>query len=640
MTLAQYLHSDSSSNPDENITDVLEQVSSLVDSNDPEQVDLYSEIHLSPKSSDAPLKLIRLLSLLIKSRLNYTKFVANDANNQIEINRLVSYLKSHVALLQALCHNADLATLFLVGQNGSQSFSEIQKSTLLEQSARTRAYIATLNSKDVETTLIDYKKNLEDFHSLPQKMKELQSLKKQVKQSTNVENLKATTESILATLETVLLFNDILIQNKVNSIQSEPMVKEILISKSSKSEDHQKIKKYKKEIDRLRNKVEELQQENQDKSMQSSSLEKEVSDLRKQNGKLINKIRDSSRKGDKVSNEFEALQAQKDQLLEDLSSLKSKLVSENKNIEIIQKLKEKLLKVETENRKMRKLLDEASINQQKINDQIDSEANDLRKDLFDKQRENDLLKKQISQLQEQIFNYQDTGSQKEKKIENMSDKINNLNGKVNDLTRTQSRLQNRINDLESLYKDATQQLDRAENSKSELNQQYNKLRKEIKSKTTENDELKAMLDRATADSQKLITDNAILIKQLRRCETMPNDKEKYEKERDNDNEIKKLKEKLKSAYLFIKKLQEQISEYKTRMEMDKYNFSSHSSYKVSSYKYNDNDSFEPYHSYNEEGPFCYSALDSKLNDLNVTIHQLEKTVHRSRKQTGISSSSE
>ena len=42
----------------------------------------------------------------------------------------------------------------------------------------------------------------------------------------------------------------------------------------------------------------------------------------------------------------------------------------------------------------------------------------------------------------------------------------------------------------------------------------------------------------------------------------------------------------------------------------------------------------------EGSPFNYNVLDSKLNDLTTTIHQLEKTVHRTRTQTGLSSSSE
>ena len=73
MTLAQYLQSESNSSSDETLMDVLQQVSSLVDSNDDEQVDLFSNIHLNPNAQDAPLKLIKLLTLLIKSRMKLPK---------------------------------------------------------------------------------------------------------------------------------------------------------------------------------------------------------------------------------------------------------------------------------------------------------------------------------------------------------------------------------------------------------------------------------------------------------------------------------------------------------------------------------------------------------------------------------------
>lgn len=629
MTLSQYLHSDSNNSTDDSLMDVLQQVSSLVDSNDDEQVDLFSKIHLDPNAQDAPLKLIKLLTLLIKSRMKFPQIISTEST--VTINRLVSYVQSFVSLLQALVHNSDLAALFLVGENGSQSFSELQKTTLLEQAARARSFISSIKSDSINTCLMDYQKYINDVGSLPEKMKELKSLKKQIEKTDKIENLRSQAKNVISILETALLFNDILIQNSKTNKNNQ------IFDKSPKTQ--QSNHQYKKLIKKLKKQIESLNCEISDKNSQIFSYQTQINDLQKENDKLFNKAKKSSKKDEKVTLKFESLQAQRDQLAEDVNSLKTKLLCDNQTSETINKLKEKLKKIESENRKMRDLLDEATINQNQLNNQWDTTAKDMKSDLQSKQYENNLLKEQISQLMEQINNYQRNNDQKEQKINNLSDKNSRYNSQISDLTKTQSRLQARINDLENLYKDATSQLESAEHSKADLNSQINKLRKEIKIKTNENDELKAMLDRKTSDVHKQMEENAILIKQLRRIdsEKATNDK--------NDDLVQKLKQKLKSAYLFIKKLQNQISEYKMKMKKDNFNCQYEMTNLSSDNIYDDFDHCcENKHTYyceiREGAPFNYNALDSKLNDLTATIHQLEKTVHKSRAQTGLSSSSE
>lgn len=631
MTLAQYLQSESNSSSDETLMDVLQQVSSLVDSNDDEQVDLFSNIHLNPNAQDAPLKLIKLLTLLIKSRMKLPKMVSTEST--ITVNRLVSYIQNFVSFIQALAHDSNLAALFLVGENKSQSFTELQKTTLLEQAARARSFISSFESETLKTCLMDYQKYLNDIGCLPEKIKELKSIKKQIEKTDKIESLRSYATNVIAILETALVFNDILIQNfnKSNCLNKSP--------KASKSSSHQ----YKKLIKKLKKKIECLNEECSDKNATISTLQNELNDLRKENEGLVTKVKKSSKTDEKVTLKFESLQAQRDQLADDLNSLKLKLQSDNFTSETIDKLKEKLKKVENENRKMRELLDEAALNQNKINNQWDTAAKDMKSELQAKQYENNLLKEQISQLMEQINNYQKNNDKKEQKINNLIDKNEHFNSQIIDLTKTNSRLQARINDLENLYKDVTSQLENAENSKSDLVNQVTKLRKDLKTKTKDNDELKVILDRTTADAQKQISDNAILIKQLRRAGA------ENESSNKSNEIIQKLKEKLKSAYLFIKKLQNQISEYKSRMKKDNF----HCNYEITDFSDDDNDvldDFQPKHHFekqrtyyceiHEGSPFNYNALDSKLNDLNATIHQLERTVHKSRAQTGLSSSSE
>ena len=686
MTLAQYLHSDSSSSPDENIIDALEQVSPLIDSNDAEQVDLFSEIRVSPKSEKAPLKLIKLLTILIKARINEQTTKVN--RNSINTNRLISYLQSHVALLQALAHNSELATLFLVGQNGNQSFTDLQKSALLEQASRTSSFISKLEHKDIPTYLMKYQKFFEDVKSLPEKIKEIKTLKKIIKKANDITDLRAASETSIAILETVVLFNDILIQNREKSFKNmqskneeaslytqnhdkKKIFREEENLREKKAEE--KIVKYKKKIESLKKQIKNMETLNES----SEELKKENESLQKENKILSSKIKESSSKNTEISNAFEELKEQKNQLLDQISNFKTKLLIDDNSSNMIKKLKDKLNKIEEENRRMRKLLDEANLNNQEMNNQLYNNNNDLKKDLSSQQHENNLLKKQISQMQEQIHNYQENGVQKDQRIERMSDKITTLNSQVLDLTKSKNRLQERISDLERMYNDATQQIDQADKTGTNLHSQISKLKKELKTKISENEELKAMLDRATSDAQKQIADNNILIKQLRRSEIVVQNKNTdktkittialpFDQQQENSNHtIARLKEKLKSAYAFIKKLQVQIEKYKNKVKSenhyDEYKVQKSSKYVLSddedyygteiisnkntikSYisdgdeAANDNISChsnhtENYKLYYHDKLFPYSSLDSKLNDLNNTIYQLEKTVYKSRKQ--------
>ena len=67
--------------------------------------------------------------------------------------RLAAYLKSHIELLEAITHNVELASLFLVGENGQQTFTSVHRSILSEQAGRARYFLIS----SIQTNLADYR---------------------------------------------------------------------------------------------------------------------------------------------------------------------------------------------------------------------------------------------------------------------------------------------------------------------------------------------------------------------------------------------------------------------------------------------------------------------------------------------------
>jgi hypothetical protein len=112
----------------------LDNIFPLINQDDPEHVPLYTQLPSDRNPLTFRDELITLLFWLVKRfSLSSTK-----------LNDLVSYLQSHVALLQALTCDPELASLFFIGQHGSQSFKSIPESVLSEQTRRTRQLIKTL----------------------------------------------------------------------------------------------------------------------------------------------------------------------------------------------------------------------------------------------------------------------------------------------------------------------------------------------------------------------------------------------------------------------------------------------------------------------------------------------------------------
>jgi hypothetical protein len=194
--------------PDRRNQAILDQFSDLVDPKDPCQTDLFTQVR-SDLSTNGPLD--RVVDLLL--------LLANGRSRPFgrKQNELVSYLKGHVALLESITRDAELTSLFLIGQHGSQLFTSLQKSALHEQAARTRKFIASLPpNSPPRTHLLDYKTLYKCLDKLPLKIAELTTLKDHMDDKDDPNQLKLGFDEVCLILETVLIFNDLLIRSRNN----------------------------------------------------------------------------------------------------------------------------------------------------------------------------------------------------------------------------------------------------------------------------------------------------------------------------------------------------------------------------------------------------------------------------------------
>ena len=185
------------------ILDVLHKISSQIDRNDMKEVNLFNEIQKNPSKTNSKDNLIKLL----------LRMISKTSNNNVKIKRLLSYLKSHVSLLQSISQNPDLASLFIIGENGSQSFNNLERSVLAEQAGRTRKFISDFNLEIPENQLANFDSYFFQPNDIPDKIKELSKIKKAVEKSNDLDETKQIFDEVCSLLETVILFNDLIITN-------------------------------------------------------------------------------------------------------------------------------------------------------------------------------------------------------------------------------------------------------------------------------------------------------------------------------------------------------------------------------------------------------------------------------------------
>lgn len=254
------------------IFNALDTVYPLLSQDDKEQTKLYKELRSNPYSKNSQRKTIKLLlKVLLRNKYNSDPDInmknikngqencyAEAANNPI-IKRLLSHLESHVVLLEAISHNPELASLFLVGSNGSQSFTSLQKSVLMEQASRMRYFISHFISSKIPNcdSISNYRKNMispASLTDLSEKIEEINSIKNSIEhEDDNIGKVKNAFKEVCSLLETSVLFNDILIQKYNDSEvfkQNEKLEKQIKDIKSKKESIQSQLKKLKHHIGR------------------------------------------------------------------------------------------------------------------------------------------------------------------------------------------------------------------------------------------------------------------------------------------------------------------------------------------------------------------------------------------------------
>ena len=568
----------------------LEELSHKIDTGNNELNRLFMDLQTDPNS---PELLHEIILSIIKS-----------PKNSSLTTRLAAYLKSHVELLEAITHNVELASLFLVGENGEQTFTSIHRSILNEQAGRTRMFLATneVDESEIRVNLADYRNFVSNVSDLPTKLSALDSIVNESLQSNDIQQLHNAYQEIAALFSGCLVFNDILIQNKSiaknndDTIESSDIPKEFPNAPLKKDEFVSWVK---------------------DKAKTSDCAFQNVIRLEEENKRLISNIRD-------LQNQLEVKNRENKSLKRQLSDNIS-IIQEQKN-DLTQKMRdiqEKLKDYASSNQENDSLKNENMRLQQKLNQisakaQLDSESI---------QSENDSLKGKIMELQDDI-------NRKESKIASLKEKINQLKEGKEEFSNLQRQSHNELSDLQRLYQNATSSLYQTKEKIRELKTENSNLKGQLSDQQKENQDIKQMLLRAQGRVKEQMEENEVLLKQLRKKGTYSDDEV-----HDLKAEISSLKRKLHDANKFIAKLQREIEEFRRKqghsITTRHHHSSVHRSHHYRSYNdyhgvecesfSNNNDDSTSYESLKEQSP------SPGLQDLDREIKKLERNVSLSRK---------
>ena len=187
----------------------IDELTQKIDPRNTELSQLLEEIRQEPNSTEL------LQEMILK--------LARQANNEQLTMRLAAYLKSHIELLEAITHNVELASLFLVGENGQQTFTSVHRSILSEQAGRTRYFLASNNidESSIQTNLADYRLFTSSVGDIGTKLAALDDIVEQSIHSNDIKALRNAYQEIVALFSGCMVFNDILIQNK--ALSNEPL---------------------------------------------------------------------------------------------------------------------------------------------------------------------------------------------------------------------------------------------------------------------------------------------------------------------------------------------------------------------------------------------------------------------------------
>ncbi|OHT09950.1 hypothetical protein TRFO_21047 [Tritrichomonas foetus] len=585
---------------DFNAFEILDQISPYIDTENSLEVDMFSELHINPKSADADHKMINLLLCIIRGfPLNHKNIKSNGKNSLFE-KILLSHLTNCVSIIKTMMNgqNDSSKSNEIISINNLHKIPKKQKEKYQKHIKRIEDFLkkSDLNKVTIQhSSLSDYLSLLKKCDILPQKIQELNDIKMAVDQEDNSQTLHNYFDFIFNVLETTLIFNDFVLKfnSDINSqIDNHHSEKKISNKNKINNDDH--IHENDNQIDNKRNLF------NIENRMKDDKL-------------LLEQLNEIVQEKNILSN--------------DLSSIKAQMEVDSNTIKLITKLKKKLSKVENENRKMRESLDLLSQQNSNIKNHIDSNSTELTEQILINQRENSFLLEQIETLQEQVSSIQKQSTKKSTKIDHLIKKLKLISDQNLEYQKTQVRNQAMLKDLQILYQGAMSNIENLENEKIEIINNLNKSRKEINILSLENDELKEMLQRSAKEAQKQINDNSTLLKQLARWKNI----------KDISGENVKLREKLQMAQFFIKRLQEEIASYRNQMSNfekgdDRFHFHNLKNYNKGN-SFNEMDDFSEISldDKNEKRNHSYSHIDPKLNDLDESILKLEETMRKSRK---------
>jgi len=322
------------------------------------------------------------------------------------INRLVSFLKSHVDLLESLVHNPELCTLFIIGEHGSQSFDSIHKSVLLEQSSRSRMLISeypeAFSKKGMKLSkFISY---LESPTHLEDKIKELDQIES-TSRSMNKNELVFLVSELFSILNGCLVFNDILVKSKKNHIEIHRNE-----NNDSKKEHYVSI-------------IREINEEKSTLHQQVIHLESQVSNLKEK-------------------------QSQMDDLEIQIRNLNSK--SEFSNSE----LKAKIRDLEDENSHITKRLNN-SITDNRV---TQGKLKDKKEKIYNLKLKINEANKQIVQTREELKSLQTLYTNSSVSLNQALERCSSMNNRVMNCEEDQKRLQKHNTELQNLLSNAQETL--------------------------------------------------------------------------------------------------------------------------------------------------------------------------------------
>lgn len=525
---------------DSRVLDAIDILSTLVDPYNLEQTQLLVDIQSDPYSQDSQQKIIDLLVRII-SAYDFKQFKDIPNEHQVVI-RLVSHLQSHVALLQAITHNAELASLFLVGENGSTSFSQLQKSILLEQASRTKLYLQSFVNSNQTDAISDFRKNLSNLRSFSEKIQELKQIQETTKSSDDIEDVRAAFHEVSALLETSILFNDLLINtktsNQVNALKS---------SFPDAPQDNAQFEKWVKHYVK--------KGLNYKQTIQSTETEtqQEITDLQQQ-------LKVYQSKQGEYQKQINNLQKENNHLVQKLKDYKVAAKTECDDSEQIMNLQNTITRIKKKNRELKSKIHEFCLN-------VTNDSEECNPDDFKTLKlENQQLLGQIKLSQNQIINYQSMLSQKETKINQLTSKANELSKIVREQNELKNQHLKEIDNLQSLYQNINQQVRKVSISNEEQTRLTKKFNKEKKHLEEENLELKHMLEHATEAAKQQMKEYYALLKQMRRRD-----------EQCDPNIISDLQDKcaslanqLREAHAFIDKLKEEIAQFRKNQQHNSY----------------------------------------------------------------------